>query len=67
MTLKIFKTKILATAGFLAALCPAAFAEIVCDEGNGTCVPEIPASSAPSLLLGLLGSIVWIRNFFNKK
>ena len=30
-------------------------------------VPEIPAGSAPFLLLGLLGSVFWIRNSFSKK
>lgn len=35
--------------------------------GGGGCVPEIPASSASFLLVGLLGSILWLRNFFGKK
>ena len=30
-------------------------------------VPEIPAASAPFLLMGLLGLVLWGRNFFNKK
>ena len=38
------------------------------DGGPGPgCVPEIPASSAPFLLAGLVGSILWLRNFLTKK
>ena len=43
-------------------------AEDTCANGGPGCeVPEIPAGSAPFLLLGLLGSILWVRNFFSKK
>lgn len=48
---------------FLVTLCRTAFA----DDKISIDTPEIPAGSAPFLLAGLLGLILWTRNFFSKK
>ena len=33
----------------------------------GNQVPEIPAGFSSFLLVGMLGAILWLRNFFGKK